>query len=390
MRINKNFDDLGESYLFVDIKKRVQKFMDENPGREVIRLGIGDIVLPIDKFVTKEMARACKEQSRQKTVTGYGDERGSTSLRQHISGWYALQNTNINPDEVFISDGAKSDLGNILEVFEQGITVAIPDPVYPAYVDSNIISGNKIVYMNATEENGFLPMPSDDLKSVDIVYLCSPNNPTGAVYTREDLKQWVDFAIENDIVILFDAAYSHFIRDKKLPKSIYEIDNAKKCAVEVCSFSKMAGFTGLRCGWTVVPFDISNKKLNNLWSRRQQTKFNGASSIIQRGAVAVMSKQGQDVIKENIDYYMRNAEIIRDTLTHLGVEFFGGENAPYIWVRCPEGMTSWGYFDFLLSKCGIVVTPGVGFGKNGEGWIRISAFALREKVLAAMYEICNT
>jgi len=309
-------------------------------------------------------------------------------LKAAIKNYYGKRNTELDQDEIFISDGAKSDLGNILDLFSVDNTVLIPDPVYPVYVDTNIMAGRKIKFMDANEENGFLPLPDYSVKA-DIIYLCSPNNPTGAVYNRDQLKQWVEYAIQNNAVILFDAAYEAFIRNDSLPRSIYEIDGAKKCAIEFCSFSKTAGFTGTRCGYTIVPqeLEFDGVKINKLWLRRQTTKFNGVSYIVQRGAAAVFSEEGKEQIKSAIDYYMENAKIIADALTDMGIWFTGGENSPYIWLKCPNNMSSWEFFDYLLEKANVVGTPGAGFGKNGEGFFRLTAFGDRENTIQAVENI---
>jgi LL-diaminopimelate aminotransferase len=385
MKVNKNFEKLEENYLFSTIKKKVKVFRENNPTREVYRLGIGDVTLPIPKIVVKAMKDAVNEFGNEKTFHGYGDEQGNPTLRQAIAEMYIRNKAEISPDEVFISDGAKSDLGNILDIFAKGITAAIPNPVYPAYVDANIINGNKIIYMNATKENVFLPMPKDlgDEKP-DLIYICSPNNPTGAVYSREQLEKWVDFANENQSFILYDSAYSAFIKDENLPKSIFEIKEAKSCAIEISSFSKCAGFTGLRCGWTIIP---KTSPLYKLWARRQSTKFNGASYPIQCGAQAALSAKGQKANKHNIEYYMKNAKIISKALEKKGIEHYGGENAPYIWLKCTEGQTSWEFFDTMLERYGIVGTAGSGFGSGGEGWFRLSAFASRKTVTAALSKL---
>lgn len=363
MKINDNFSRLKDSYLFKTIKDKVNAFQTRNPEARILRLGIGDVTRPIAPVVVREMKRAVREMARAKTFQGYGDEQGLAELRRAVARLYP----NISAEEVFISDGAKSDLGNILEIFDRGITVCIPDPVYPAYVDANIMSGNKIVHELCPE--------------VDIVYVCSPNNPTGEVKTHAELCAIVDWAIENDAVVLFDGAYRDFIYDTKLPRSIFEIPRARECAIEINSFSKSAGFTGLRCGWTIVPRDSA---LYPLWLRRQTTKFNGASYIIQRGAIAALSLKGRAQNGRNTDYYMTNALLICNALKEQGIEFVGGIDAPYIWLKCPNGMGSWEYFDYLLEKFGIVGTPGAGFGTRGEGWFRLSAFGKREDVVEAI------
>jgi LL-diaminopimelate aminotransferase len=322
---------------------------------------------------------------QKESFKGYGPEQGYTFVKEAIQKYYENKKVYLEQDEIFISDGAKSDLGNILDIFSKDNTVLIPDPVYPVYVDTNIMDGRKILYMNANAENGFLPLPDHSVVA-DIIYLCSPNNPTGAVYNHVQLKSWVDYAIKNQAVILFDAAYECFIQDKALPTSIYEIEGAKKCVIEFCSFSKTAGFTGTRCGYTVVPMDLEfgGVKLNKLWLRRQTTKFNGVPYVIQKGAAAVFSTEGQKQVQESIAYYMENAKMLADALTEMGVTFIGGENSPYIWLKCPQGMTSWEFFDYLLEEANLVGTPGAGFGGNGEGYFRLTAFGNRENTKEAV------
>ncbi len=390
MNINQNYLNLKDSYLFSLIAKKVTEYKNENPDKEVIRLGIGDVTLPLAPTVISAMQKAVAEMASGETFRGYGEEQGYAFLRQAICGYYHKKGVDICDNEVFISDGAKSDLGNILDIFDVDNTVLVPDPVYPVYVDTNIMAGRKIIYANGTPENSFLPLPDKAVKA-DIIYLCSPNNPTGAVYSKEQLKLWVDYALENDAVILFDSAYEIFVTDKNLPTSIYQIDGARKCAIEFCSLSKTAGFTGTRCGYTVVPSELvrNNTSINKLWLRRQTTKFNGVPYIIQRGAEAVFTDEGQEQIKANIDYYLGNAKIIADTLAALGIWFCGGGNSPYIWLKCPNGLSSWDYFDELLTRYNIVGTPGVGFGANGEGFFRLTAFGSRDNVVRAMERLTH-
>lgn len=385
MHINQNYLNLQDSYLFSLIAKKVKEYKENNPGKEIIRLGIGDVTLPLVPAVISAMQNAVAEMGVRETFHGYGEEQGYLFLRQAICRYYAKKDVELTDTEVFISDGAKSDLGNILDIFDVDNVVLIPDPVYPVYVDTNIMAGRKILYANGNPENAFLPMPDRNVK-VDIIYLCSPNNPTGAVYTKEQLASWVDYALAQDAVILFDSAYEAFVTDDSLPTSIYQIEGAKECAIEFCSFSKTAGFTGTRCGYTVVPNNLirNNTPLNKLWLRRQTTKFNGVPYIIQRGAEAVFTDEGFRQIKENIDYYMGNARIITDTLSELGIWFTGGTHSPYIWFQCPNNLSSWEYFDVLLTKYNIVGTPGAGFGANGEGFFRLSAFGDRDKIKKAM------
>lgn len=390
MNINKNYLSLEDSYLFSTIAKKVAEYTQNNPDKKLIKMGIGDVTLPLAPIVVEAIKKAAEEMGNQATFRGYGPEQGYSFLRESIQKYYESKNVVIAADEIFISDGAKSDLGNILDLFDKDNTVLIPDPVYPVYVDTNIMDGRKIVFANANESNGFLPLPDDNVKC-DIIYICSPNNPTGAVYTKDALKIWVDYALKNDAVIIFDAAYECFIKSNDLPGSIYEIDGAKNCAVEFCSFSKTAGFTGTRCGYTVVPKTLirQGSSLNKFWLRRQTTKFNGVPYIVQRAAEAIFSEQGQKQIKENILYYSENAKIISDTMDKKGIWYTGGKNSPYIWLKCPNNMKSWEFFDYLLNNIAVVGTPGVGFGKNGEGYFRLTSFGNRENTIEAMERFSN-
>lgn len=380
-----NYFNVGESYLFSTIAKKVNEYKEQNPDKEIIRMGIGDVTLPLCKAVTDAMHEAVDEMGNAQTFHGYGPEQGYGFLKSAIKAYYEEKGVTLFEDDIFISDGAKSDLGNILDIFDKDNTALVPDPVYPVYVDTNIMIGRNVKFMNASEENGFLPLPDDSVKA-DIIYLCSPNNPTGAVYTKEQLEKWVAYALKNNAVILFDSAYEAFVQDKNLPRSIYEIADAKKCAIEFCSFSKTAGFTGTRCGYTVVPSELvfEGKSLNKMWLRRQTTKFNGVPYIVQKGAAAVFTADGRAQIKENIDYYLGNAKIMADTLKELGIWFVGGENSPYIWLKCPNNMKSWDFFDYLLDNIQVVGTPGSGFGTNGEGFFRLTAFGSRENTKKAM------
>lgn len=384
MKINKNYANVAESYLFSDIAKRVEIFTKNNPDKKVIKMGIGDVTLPLCDAVIKKMHSAVDEMSKKETFKGYGPEQGYAFLRNSIKDYYKSHGVELDENEIFISDGAKSDLGNILDLFDKDNVCLVPDPVYPVYVDTNVMTGRKIVFMNANEDNGFLPLPDKNVKC-DIIYICSPNNPTGAVYNYEQLKMWVDYALENGAVILFDSAYEAFVEDD-LPRSIFEIDGAKKCAVEFCSFSKTAGFTGTRCGYTVVPktLEFDGMNLNKMWLRRQTTKFNGVSYIVQRAAEAVFTDEGQKQIRANIDYYRKNAKIITTAFDELGITYFGGKNSPYIWMKCPNGMDSWTFFDYLLKNAGVVGTPGAGFGENGEGFFRLTSFSNHENTQEAM------
>lgn len=381
MKINENYLNLEESYLFSTVAKKVNEFIQNNPDKKVIRLGIGDVTLPLCKVVIEAMHNAVDEMAKKETFRGYGPEQGYDFLREKVQGYYKKRNVELELDEIFISDGAKSDLGNILDIFSKDNVILVPDPVYPVYVDTNIMAGRKVIFANANEENGFLPLPDNNQKA-DIIYICSPNNPTGAVYNREQLKKWVDYAIKNNAIILFDAAYECFISDESLPRSIFEIEGAKNCAIEFCSLSKTAGFTGARCGYTIVPKLLG--KLNKFWLRRQTTKFNGVPYIIQRGAEAVFTEKGLDEIKENINYYKENAKIISETLDRCNIWHVGGKHSPYIWLKCPNNMKSWEFFDLLLEKIQVVGTPGSGFGKNGEGFFRLTSFGSKENTIEAM------
>ncbi len=401
IRINENFLKLQDSYLFSTINKKVSEYQEKNPKADIIRLGIGDVTRPIPAVVIEAIERAADEMKDSATFRGYGPEQGYDFLKEKI-----VQNDykdlGINTNEVFISDGAKCDTGNIVELFDTDAKVAITDPVYPVYLDSNVMYGRagefnedngqyeKIIYMNATEKNNFTPLPEELEKVPDLIYICSPNNPTGVAMNAENLKKWVDFAKKHKSIILFDAAYEAFIEEDGIPHSIYEIEGAKEVAIEFKSYSKTAGFTGLRCAYCVVPNEIeieSSKwkvSLNKLWNRRQTTKFNGVSYIIQRGAEATYTEEGKKAIRDNIFYYKENAKIIKHGLEKIEIKAYGGINSPYIWLKTPNNMKSWEYFDLLLEKYNIVGTPGVGFGPSGEGYFRLTAFGDREKTFEAM------
>jgi LL-diaminopimelate aminotransferase len=385
MNINENYLNLQESYLFSTIAKKVGTFKEANPQAAIIRLGIGDVTRPLTKTVIKSLHDAVDEMGRADTFRGYGPEQGYGFLREAIAGYYHQHNTVIDPSEIFVSDGAKCDVANILDIFGRDNKVLLPNPVYPVYLDTNTMLGRTVEYLDATMENGFLPLPQEG-QTADLIYLCSPNNPTGAVYTKEGLTQWVDFALSQDAVILFDAAYEAFITDPTLPRSIFEIPGARSCAIEFNSFSKTAGFTGTRLGYTVVPHELvrGGSSLNKLWMRRQSTKFNGAPYITQRAGAAIFTPEGQGEIQENLVYYRQNATILSTALDELGIWYTGGKNAPYLWLKTPEGMDSWGFFDFLLEKAHLVGTPGVGFGARGEGFFRLTAFGNREETIEAM------
>lgn len=388
MNLNLNYLNLKDSYLFTNVSKKAREFSKKHPEADVISLGIGDVTLPLCAAVTDAMQQAVLEMSNRETFKGYGPYQGYDFLQNAIKDYYADRNIDVNADEIFVSDGSKSDIANILDVFSSDNTVLIPDPVYPVYVDTNVMAGRKIQYINANKENNFLPLPDENVKA-DIIYLCSPNNPTGAVYNHEQLKKWVDYALANKAIILFDAAYEAFISEESLPRSIFEIDGAKKCAIELCSFSKTAGFTGVRCGYTIVPKSLifDNISINKLWFRRQSTKFNGVSYIVQKGAAAVFSKIGLAQIKENINYYKENARLIAEILRKKNIYFTGGKNSPYIWLKCPNNMLSWEFFDYLLESANIIGTPGAGFGQNGEGYFRLTSFGNRENILKAVQRL---
>ncbi len=384
MKLNDNYDNLEQSYLFSTVNKKVKEYAEKNPDKKIIRLGIGDVTRPLCKTVIEAMHKAVDEMGAQETFRGYGPEQGYDFLRTAIQGYYKKHNVDLCLDEIFISDGAKSDLGNILDLFDKDNKVLVPDPVYPVYADTNIMAGREVHFMNANGENEFLPLPDKSFKA-DIIYLCSPNNPTGATYNRKQLKEWVDYANSINAVILFDSAYECFVEGSEIPHSIYEIEGAKNCAIEFCSLSKMAGFTGTRCGYTIVPIELG--KLNKMWLRRQTTKFNGVPYIVQRGAEAVFTEEGQKEILENINYYKNNAKLISDTLKICGIWHIGGKHSPYIWLKCPNNMKSWEFFDYLLENAQIVGTPGAGFGKNGEGYFRLTSFGSYENTLEAMDRI---
>ncbi len=389
-KINENYQNLKESYLFSEIAHRVAAYTRNHPGKKVIRLGIGDVTLPLGNLAIQGLHEGVDAMASSDTFKGYGPEQGYEFLRNAISSYYARNGVSVDAADIFISDGAKSDTGNISELFAADNTILIPDPVYPVYVDSNLMGGKTITYLSGNAGNQFLPMPDKKIHA-DIIYLCSPNNPTGAVYNRDQLKEWVDYALENQAVILFDSAYEAFICDPELPRSIYAIEGAKRCAIEFCSLSKTAGFTGTRCGYTVVPRELvflgadgREMSLHAMWNRRQSTKFNGTSYIVQKGAETVFSPEGIRQCQENIHYYQQNARRIADTLTDKNIRFFGGIHSPYIWFECPQNMESWEFFDYLLNHAQIVGTPGAGFGENGRNYFRLTAFGSHENTIEAM------
>lgn len=386
--------ELPQSYLFSEIARRVNAFRELSPEASIIRMGIGDVTRPLPKACIDAMHKAVDEMASSETFRGYGPEQGYDFLREKIVEFdYGKYGVKLDIDEVFVSDGAKSDTGNIVDILRDGNRIAVTDPVYPVYVDTNIMAGrNDIVYLPCTAANGFVPeLPKE---KVDVIYLCFPNNPTGTTLTRDQLKVWVDYAIANKALILFDAAYEAFITESDVPHSIYEIEGAKSVAIEFRSYSKTAGFTGTRCSYTIVPkecmaYDWSGRpfSLNPLWNRRQCTKFNGTPYMVQRGAEAIYSELGRSEVADTVAYYLENARIIRNALIAKGFEVYGGINSPYVWMRTPDGTTSWDFFDYLLKEKKIVATPGAGFGKSGEGYIRLTAFNTLENTLSAMERI---
>lgn len=403
--VNEYFLRLSNNYLFSDIAKKVNAFKLTHPEERVISLGIGDVTQPLCPAVIKAMHEAVDEMSTSANFHGYGPEHGYDFLREAIvKNDYLSRGIRIEPNEVFINDGAKSDIGNIGDIVRWDNSVAITDPVYPVYVDSNAMIGragtcvdgkwSNIIYMPTTEENGFEPQLPE--QRVDMIYLCYPNNPTGTVLTKTQLKKWVDYALKNESIIFFDSAYEQYIQDEDIPHSIYEIRGAKRCAIEFRSYSKTAGFTGIRCGYTVIPKEVTAStlngekiELNHLWERRQATKFNGASYISQRGAAAIYTPEGKEQIKQTIDYYMGNAKLMRENLEAQGLTVYGGTNAPYLWVKTPRGLSSWKFFEELLYTSALVCTPGAGFGPSGEGFVRLTAFGKREDCLEAMERLKN-
>lgn len=404
IKINENFLRLKDNYLFSNINQRVNQYLKENPAADIIRLGIGDVTRPIPKAITSAIKKAAEELENKETFKGYGPEQGYDFLKEKIIE-NEYRGLNIKLDEVFVSDGAKCDTGNIIEIFDKDIKVGITDPVYPVYLDSNIMCGRKetdIIYINATEENDFIPIPEELEEVPDLIYICSPNNPTGVAMKKEILEKWVKFARKQGSIILFDAAYEAFIEEEDIPHSIYEIERAKEVAIEFKSYSKTAGFTGIRCAYTIVPKELVVKRqnqettgsfdndlisINKLWNRRSTTKFNGVSYVIQRAAEAVYTEEGKKGINENIKYYKENAKIILEGLRKAGITCYGGINSPYIWLKIPQGISSWEYFDILLKQYNIVGTPGIGFGTNGEGYFRLTAFGDRDKTKEAMERI---
>lgn len=387
MKVNRNFDNLVPNYLFAEIAKRVNEYCSANPDKKVIKLGIGDVTLPLPKIAVEALKKGADDLGNKETFKGYPDYEGYEFVRKAVSDYYNTFGVKVDPSEILITDGAKSDSGNIGDIFDKDNTVLVTDPVYPVYVDSNIMAGRKIIYADSNESNGFCAMPNEYVKA-DIIYLCSPNNPTGSAYSYDQLKTWVDYANKNDAIIIFDAAYEAFITDDS-PRSIFAVEGARTCAIELCSLSKTAGFTGTRCGYTIIPKELERdgKNIYKLWYRREATKFNGVSWPVQCAAAAVLSEEGQKEFKENISYYQENAKIIASAMDELGIYYTGGKNSPYIWLKCPNGMGSWEFFDYLLENANVVGTPGEGFGKNGEGYFRLTSFGDRENTIEAVRRI---
>ncbi|MBQ6262848.1 MAG: LL-diaminopimelate aminotransferase [Clostridia bacterium] len=379
IRTNENFSRVSESYLFSEIAKRVKARAEADPTAKIIRLGIGDVTLPLAPAVTEAMEAAVREMGVKETFRGYAPEYGYDFLREAISGHYRRLGLDVPASEIYASDGAKCDCGNAVDIFGDN-EILIPDPVYPVYLDSNLMVGRRVTLLPTSEETGFLPTPDGLTGEGYIVYLCSPGNPTGAAFTKDGLRQWVDFAIRTGSLIIFDSAYEAFVTEDGVPRSVYEIEGARECAVEICSLSKSAGFTGTRCGWFVIPHGVraGGVPLYKLWERRQATKFNGIPYVVQRGAEAALLPEGRRQSMENVAYYRKNAAVIAEALSKRGVFFTGGVNSPYVWMRCPRGLSSWEFFDLLLDRAAVVGTPGAGFGKCGEGYFRLTAFGSAE------------
>ena len=385
---NMHYADLEDSYLFYHIAQKTNAYLREHPQTRLLRMGIGDVTLPLCSAVIRALHEAVDDQAEKERFHGYMPECGAPFLRKAIAEHYRKRGVNLDEEEIFVSSGASDELGDILDLFDRSSNALIIEPAYPAYVDANVIAGRKIIHLPSGEENGFLPEPSPGAEA-DLIYLCSPNNPTGAVFNRAQLQRWVDFANRNGSIILFDAAYEAFIEDDTVPHSIFELERAETCAIEICSLSKTAGFTGTRLGYTVIPKALSRQGMsfNEMWIRNRTTKTNGVSYIIQKGGAAVFSEEGQRQIFENIRYYKGNAELLMRAFDHLGIWYCGGRNAPYLWIRCPNGMGSWEFFDYLLNEIQVVGTPGEGFGSCGEGYFRFSTFASREDTAEAARRI---
>ena len=381
MQLNENILKLEQNYLFAEITMRVRHYKESHPDAEIVSLGINDVTRPLAPAVCDAMTAAAQEMRQDALFHGYGDVQGELFLRKAIAGYYRKIKVTVEPEDVFVSDGAKSDLANLCDLFTPESTVLLPNPVYPVFYDTSVMAGRKIIFANGTKENGFLPLP-DDRVHADLIYLCSPNNPTGAVYTRAQLHAWVEYAHAHHACIIYDAAYEAYIRNAALPRSIFEIAGAETCAIEINSFSKMAGFTGVRCSWVIVPRALTQdgQSLHKLWMRRQSTKYNGTSYIVQRGAAAVFTPEGQRQVRQDVQYYMENADLIRNALRRSDVFTTGGEHAPYVWMECPYHLRSWDCFTLLLQHHGVVSSPGVGFGGQGEGWLRFSSFGSRRTI----------
>ena len=389
MKINEHYLELKASYLFRDIAQKTSAYKEAHPEADIIKMGIGDVTLPLCKASVEAMKAAADEMGKKETFRGYPESYGEDFLIDAIQRHYKKHiGVDIDKSEIVATCGAKEDVSNILDIFSVDNTVVIPDPVYPVYFDTNVMAGRKVKFISANADNGFLPLP-DESAAGDLIYICSPNNPTGAAYTREQLKKWVDFALAHGSVILYDAAYEIFVSDPECPRSIFEIEGAKKCAIEFCSFSKTAGFTGVRCGYTVISNELvfDGVSLLSLWKRRQSTKFNGVSYVVQRAAAAAFSDEGYAQILDNINYYRTNTSNMMKTFEKLGMTYYGGKNSPYIWLKCPDGMKSWDFFDLMLDKCNVVGTPGAGFGVNGEGYFRLSGFGDVERTKEALARI---
>ena len=394
MKINRNFDNLVPNYLFADVAKKTNAYIAAHPDKKVIKLGIGDVTLPLAPVVVEAMKKGADEMGVKETFKGYEDSgAGYDFLKEAVAGYYKSFGVDIPADDIRINDGAKSDCGNIVDIFGDDNVVLITDPAYPVYVDTNLMNGRKVIYADSNEENNFAAMPDENVKC-DIIYLCSPNNPTGSVYTKEQLKVWIDYAKKNNAIIIYDSAYEAFITEKDVPRSIFAVEGAKECAIEMCSLSKTAGFTGMRCGYTVIPHELvvkasdgSEVSIAQLWGRREGSKFNGVSYPVQCAAAAVFTEEGQKQTRANIEYYQNNAKVMASTLDELGIKYTGGKNSPYIWLKCPNNMGSWEFFDYLLENANVVGTPGAGFGKNGEGWFRLTAFGDKDRTVEAMERI---
>ena len=395
-QINENYLKLEKNYLFINIAKKINAYIEENPEKKsnIIRMGIGDVTLPIAPCVVEAVKKGAEEMGVKETFKGYEDSgTGYDFLKEAVAGYYKSFGADVKPEEIRISDGAKSDCGNIVDIFGDDNVVLITDPAYPVYVDSNLMNGRKVIYADSSEANGFCAEPDYNVHA-DLIYLCSPNNPTGAAYNTAQLKAWIDYAIANKAIIIYDAAYEAFITQDDIPRSIFQVEGARQCAIEICSLSKTAGFTGMRCGYTVIPNELeveasdgTKVSISQLWGRRQGSKFNGVSYPVQCGAAAVFSEEGREQIKVNLEYYKENARIIASTMDKLGISYTGGINSPYIWLKCPNGMGSWEFFDLLLKEANVVGTPGEGFGKNGKGYFRLTSFGDRDATIEAMARI---